>query len=366
MTGVYGQHVGAYAASGLPAFPVDTRSKRPAVTRWQRTTPSQSLRWARREGLASKDGVGILMGPSSGITEIDIDAVGDAWIGMAIERFGGTPIVIRTASGKGKLWYRHNGERRVIRPFLGLPIDVLGGGFTIAPPSYREDLAASYTFLAGGIAEVANLPAIRADTLAEGFSRAPEAVLRGERNDSLWRYCMTQARFCDDPEALIDVARTWAGSFPDPLPPHEIEKAARSAWRYQIEGRNYLGLKRPQVTESDRIMDALMDQPDAFFLLQLFQRYHWNRPRFAIAPRAMSRDGIPPWHYSRIERARDTLLERGLIEEVIAPGQGKGPGQYRLVNQRTVSVHNHNTPSPPSTYGEVHPALSAQHSEMQL
>ncbi|PJN92358.1 hypothetical protein CNY89_30375, partial [Amaricoccus sp. HAR-UPW-R2A-40] len=70
----------------------------------------------------------------------------------------------------------------------------------------------------------------------------PEAVRSGERNDTLWRWTMAQARYCDDVDQLVDAAATWAGAFPDPLSSQEVEKCARSAWAYETSGRNYLGL----------------------------------------------------------------------------------------------------------------------------
>ena len=76
-------------------------------------------------------------------------------------------------------------------------------------------------------------------------------------------------------------------------------------------------------------MDALLDEPDAFTLLAMFQRWHGNRPHFAIAPRAMSAAGSPPWHRTRIERARDLLLHRGFIVELAEPRR-KRTGLYRL------------------------------------
>lgn len=195
----------------------------------------------------------------------------------------------------------------------------------------------------GGLADLARLPTIRTDGLPGTFTRAPEAIHRGERNDSLWRYCMAQARHVDDVEALIDVALTWTSAFPEPLDAAEAERCARSAWNYEATGRNYLGLRKPQLNAQDKIMDELIDQPEALTLLLMFQRWHSHRSHFAIAPRAMSAAGSPPWHFSRIIRARDVLLDRGLIEEIVPPAQGKHPGQYRFAAQRSDFVHNHNT-----------------------
>ncbi|RJL02365.1 bifunctional DNA primase/polymerase [Paracoccus siganidrum] len=344
---VYAQNVAAFADAGLPVFPVNTRDKKPAVRGWQNATPRRARQWAANSRLAESDGIGVVMGKPSGITEVDVDLAGGAWITVAREWFGDTQTIIRTASGKAKLWYRHNGERRRSRIVPGLAIDLLGDGFTIAPPSWRDDLGASYSFVAGGLDDLRRLPTIRAGALDAGFTRAAEAVQRGERNDSLWRYCMTQARHCDDAEALIDVALTWASVFPEPLDAAEVERCARSAWRYESEGRNYLGLRKPQINTGDRIMDDLIhNHGDAYCLYQYLWRWHSNRPTFAIAPKAMSDVGSPAWHRTRIARARDVLLEHGHIEEVSPPIRGHRAGRYRFSACRE-SGHNHNTSPPP-------------------
>jgi hypothetical protein len=340
---IFALHAHEYAEVGLAAIPVDTRRKKPTVKGWQRATPRLALNWAKNQRLGSADGLGIIMGKPSGITEIDVDGVGDAWMSLAIERFGETPILIRTASGKSKLWYRHDGEGRHIRPFVGQPIDILGSGFTIAPPSYREDLATSYIFLAGGLNDLERLPRIQ----PQAFERAAESVKQGQRNESLWYYCMTQARHCDDVAALVDVAATWAQAFPDPLPTSEVERCALSAWKYEANGRNFLGLRKPQITAGDKIMDDLLDHPEAYTLLQMFLRWHGNRQSFAIAPTAMSEAGSPPWPRRRIERARDILLQRGFIEELAAPIRGKKSGQYRLSAQIGRFAKDHSTPFSP-------------------
>ncbi|MEQ8431717.1 MAG: bifunctional DNA primase/polymerase [Roseovarius sp.] len=330
---VFAQNACEYADRGLAAFPVDTRHKRPAVKGWQKATPGDARKWARSPKFGASDGLGIVMGQQSWVTEVDVDAVGEAWLAAAMQRFGETPISISTASGKSKLWYRHNGEPRKIRPFNGLPIDILGAGFTIAPPSWREDLGASYAFRTGSLSDIANLPTIPTGAFDVGTFQAAEGVQAGQRNQSLWRWCMAQARYCDDVAALVDAAATWVSAFPDPLSAGEIERCAKSAWSYQSTGRNYLGLKKPQLSEGDFIMDNLIEYPEAFALHQLFQRWHGNRSSFAIAPRAMSEAQSPPWPRRRIEQARDILVERGYLEEISAPTKSKRKaGLYRLAS----------------------------------
>lgn len=326
--GVFARHAPEYLAHGLACFPVDPRAKKPAVRHWQQATPRASRAWAR--DFPNTAGLGINMGVASGITEIDVDAVGGAALAAAVERYGESSIVIQTASGKHKLWYRHAGEQRLIRPVPGEPVDVLGAGFTIAPPSEREDLGAAYRFVRGGLEDIGKLPAIRPGALYGG-TRLASQIHQGERNGTLFRWCMREARHCDDAADLIDAAATWADAMPSPLPAREIEKTAISAWKYETEGRNFIGMHRPIVTENDKNMDMLADAPDAYFLLGLFQRFHTNRGDFAIAPAAMAASRNPPWGPERIRRARSMLVRRGLLIEVAAPDARKRKaGRYRL------------------------------------
>ena len=326
--GIFTQFAPSYADAGLATFPVDTQAKRPAVKNWQRGGLRATRAWMERFGDA--DGLGLCMGERSRIVEVDIDMVGDAALGVALERFGDTPITIRTASGKSKTWYRHNGERRRTR-LGGLPIDLLGDGYTIAPPSYRPDLGRSYGFLTGSLSDLERLPTIRADALDATCQQAAEAVQEGERNNTLFRWCMAEARRCDDVEALIDAAQTWALALPVPMNTQEIERTARSAWGYEERGCNFIGRSRPQITSKDRAMDDLIDQPNALCLLLIFERYHKNKASFAIAPTAMSNARNPPWHRTRIAQARDVLLERQYLEEVAPPNaRERTSGFYRL------------------------------------
>ena len=342
--GVFAQFAPIYADAGLATFPVDTRHKRPAVTNWQRGGLPATRAWAEKFGDA--DGLGLCMGERSRIVEVDIDMAGDAALGAALERFGDTPIKIRTASDKSKAWYRHSGEGRRTRPFKGLAIDILGDGYTIAPPSYRPDLGRRYEFLTGSLDDLDRLPAIRADALDASCHRVAEAVREGERNNTLFLWCMVEARHCDDVDALIDAAQTRASAMPVPLSIREIEQTARSAWGYEIGGRNIVGLRRPQITQRDKALDDLNNETDAYWLLDMLSRYHRNKKAFAIAPAAMSDAGNPPWHKTRIVRARDILIERGYLKVFAPPNaRARKAGLYYLT--RSESDHNHLTPPPP-------------------
>src|SRR6516164_2029940 len=77
---------------------------------------------------------GYYCGPRNGITVLDVDTTDERVLADALNRHGQTPLVVRTGSGKFHALYRHNHERRSVRAWDGLPIDLLGEGLAIAPP----------------------------------------------------------------------------------------------------------------------------------------------------------------------------------------------------------------------------------------
>jgi hypothetical protein len=63
-----------------------------------------------------------------------------------------------------------------------------------------------------------------------------KSIIQGQRNNTLWRYCMRQAHYCDDFDALLDVARTRNDDCLLLLDDGELVKVAESAWGYTVTG----------------------------------------------------------------------------------------------------------------------------------
>ena len=146
--------------------------------------------------------------------------------------------------------FRYNGEGRLIRPLSDLPIDVLGGGYAVAPPSigrYRR-----YEFLRGGLDDFASLPFARVPKYAMrmanrvGDTPTPlRALKQDHRNDQLFRVLLRHTKACDGYDPLFDVAITLnADMFDPPLDTAEIAKIVASAWQYEVDGRNWVGRAR--------------------------------------------------------------------------------------------------------------------------
>jgi hypothetical protein len=262
--------------------------------------------------------LGFMSGKYSRVTILDMDTCDEKTWADALAIYGDTPLLVRTMSGHCHGYYRHAGERRLIRPFPDKPIDILGsGGFSVAAPSV------GYEIIQGSLDCLDNLPYLRGAEIALAPSRAPDGPVReGKRNESLFEYCMRMAQdHCDDFDQLLDAAMHHNSQFLPPLSDNEVRKTAESAWRMTERGDNWYGRHGKRVAAiPHQAVDKLISQPYALSFLLFLKRYHWNRNQFALAKETAEKLG---WTLVRFRQARKILEDLGIIR-CIHPG-GKGP-----------------------------------------
>lgn len=316
MAGVFGTWQPIYAEAGLATFPVDADAKKPSVGNPLKAGRRASAQWALK--FSEANALGFACGTRSRITVVDIDDPDENLVADAMAKLGPTPVVVRTASGKHHLWYRHNGERRSPRKLareMGLsgPVDILGErGFAIAPPSLRG--GSTYEWTQGSLADLANVPMMRKSLAAPANDSGgvAEPSVEGQRNDLLFRACLGAARTASSLAGLLGFAHELnnSGQWPA-LPLDEVERAAASAWRIQEEGRNLVGKGRAVVLSGDE-MANLRPNPEAMYLYTVLRENHWGRD-FCIAN--AWHDDLPcgAWSLRRFKAARDYLLKRGLV-----------------------------------------------------
>lgn len=157
--GLFAEMQPIYAAHGIPIFPVMTAggAKRPAIKGYLKVGPTVSEQLALR--FPNVDALGFALGKRSKIAVLDVDSRDERVLADALSKHGDTPIIVRSGSGNYQAWYTHNGETRRIRPFAEKPIDILGGGFVVAPPSMGA--IGRYEFIAGGLDDLDRLPKMR-------------------------------------------------------------------------------------------------------------------------------------------------------------------------------------------------------------
>lgn len=244
---------------------------------------------------------------------------------------------MRSGSGHYQAWYRNGGEARKIKPDKSKPIDILGGGFVVAPPSHGAK--GDYEFLSGSLADVLSLPLMRKPALAPepandsalaiGQTVEMVAAAVGERNETLFKESLRAARRCDGLEALLEhVGRVNAG-FAPPLPHSEAVTLAHKAWQIQIEGKNRFGQEqRVELSRSEVL--ALVAKPDAYVLLSLLRLHNWERPTFIVANEMCKSMPCGGWSRKRFAAARADLLQLGYLKQLRAASQAKGAALYRF------------------------------------
>ena len=125
--------------------------------------------------------MGFCPGRRSGLTILDVDTPDERVLTDALDRHGATPVIVRSGSGNFQAWYRNSGETRRIRPEPDKPIDILGGGFVVAPPS--RGTKGCYQFVQGDLDDLGRLPIMQNIKIA-----APPAFarLKPDRSHHRW------------------------------------------------------------------------------------------------------------------------------------------------------------------------------------
>lgn len=324
--GVFAEWQPRYADAGIPTFPV--ANKKPGIRHYQRTGLIGSRKLVDKFGNAPALG---FLCKRADLTILDIDTPDERVLADALSEYGNTPVIVQSGSGNYQAWFRNNGEGRKIRPDKSRPIDILGDGYVVAPPS--QGSKGAYQFIAGSLADLASLPVMRAPvvpicTVAPLHAPAPDLVDVGKRNETLFRDCMAAAKSCACLDDLVAYARsTNAEKFAAPLPNSEVVTTASSAWKIECSGNNRFGgemIVGAPGSHFDRIGPA-----DAFALaLYVTLRRHWrDGETFVVANEMHKAYG---WPRRKFIEARSSLERHRLLVMVRPPIKGVGPAVYRF------------------------------------
>ena len=93
--------------------------------------------------------------------------------------------------------------------------------------------------------------------------------MEGKRYNTIFRFALEQARHSDTYDSLLDVMRTRNMECEPQLTDDVLNSIAKSAWRYEQEGRNLVGRGRSVVTPHSVIDELIGENQDAFVLLTL-------------------------------------------------------------------------------------------------
>jgi hypothetical protein len=311
----------AYAAHRIATYPLSV-DKTPAVKAYDRIGAPYSAELALRWPDAKAGG--FCAGARNKLTVVDIDGIDDRLVDEIQGRYGATPLHITTPSGGRHLYFKHGGEVRQIRPLPNLPVDILGAGNVVAAGSIVSN--GRYEIVRGSLDDLDRLPRL---AVSPALPKRPVTIPDGKRDDTLFRKLLRHARHSDDFEALLDVGRTLNMDCEPPIADNQVAKIARSAWRYETTGNNWVGRKARASTDREEIL-AFRHDPAAAMLLNLLRVSHPGvGDRFAIDQVATS--NLLAWDRERLRGRIKVLIEAKHLT-MVHRGRGKGdPHLYELV-----------------------------------
>ena len=223
-----------------------------------------------------------------------------------------------------------------MRAWEGLPIDLLGAGLAIAPPS--RVAKGEYQIIEGHLDDLDRLPIMREleGRLYNGSvgprPRGDRSAMReGDgRNYQLWQRLMREAHYCDTHEQLLDRAHTLNEEFAEPMQQTEVAKIAKSAWGYTERGENRFGqhgvwFATPEANE------LITSSQDDFLLLSYLRANNGPDSTFWVA------DGLADtlgWRRQKLAAARQSLIQRGYVKRLRGANQYTGPALYRWLSTR--------------------------------
>lgn len=321
--GAFADHGQEFLDHGIAVIPTGgVDGKRPQVKNWSRIGVSAS-RNLLDSGRFDDANLAFTAGARSKLTVLDVDEPSEKALNVALMRFGESPVIIRTGSGKFQAWFKHNGERRMIRPIKGVELDILGAGIVIAPPSTRPDKAgAAYEFIAGDLDDIDSLPVLENLPVLDSLKSTGAGIVEvGRRNSELFRAALRALHSgvtSDNLGAhLIGLNETLLS---EPLGAQEVARIASNAINIHERGENWVGEEaRATITATE--LEALGGNADAALLLMKLRAAHgWRQSEpFALAKSYAETLG---WTLPRFKSARSFLAEKKMIRCCHQGGRG--------------------------------------------
>jgi Bifunctional DNA primase/polymerase, N-terminal/Primase C terminal 1 (PriCT-1) len=324
---IFGQWQPDYAERGLATFPVriEGANKIPMTKGYLRTGIGGSTELAKKFPDAVAMGVVL----NSHLMIVDVDDPRESALADALSKYGNTPLIARTASKGGYhcyfgenagAWQNYKGKRRAIKPDPDRPVDFLGTGFAVLPPS--RTAKGRYEFIQGNLDDLNRLPPFQTIIPPkQGKEKEPDREVReGKRNNTLFDECRRRAKHCSSLDMLLGFARMRNSAYLPPMDDVEVIKTAKSAWKYEVEGRNYISQKAPFSLQSEFAFFLECGQLEAFALLAFLLDKNGPQARFWIA------NGMADafnWSRKCLSDARQFLLDAGYIIQVSKPFKGR-------------------------------------------
>jgi hypothetical protein len=236
------------------------------------------------------------------------------------------------------LYYRWNGEARKIRPDPSCPIDILGGGVVVLPPSIGAERP--YEIIEGHLDDPTALTTIKSAPTppdiqgAAGYpadaGHIPRIDLTGMRdgdgrNEELFNIMRDNALLLPPSlEAFIDFAREKNVTCAETMDDNEVIKVANSVFKYPMNG-TLRPRQRGGVWFPPAASPIIQDNLPLFGLIAWLKAMNGPDAEFWIANGLHKRLG---WSERMLSKTQQDALDGGWIVQVAPPAPGR-PARYR-------------------------------------
>jgi Bifunctional DNA primase/polymerase, N-terminal len=356
--GIFAEWQPRYAAHGIPTFPVRIigRDKVPMSKGYQRIGLRGSTELAGKYTTA--DALGFILGQRVDLMLTDVDTRDERCLADSLAEHGNSPIITQTASKGGfHIWYRYSEAawahynntgkrqhkpRRAIKPEPDRPIDYLGGGVAVLPPSIGPK--GRYEFIQGSLDDLHRLPRFagivpprRIERVGEtAIPRAFSEMFEGDgRHVAMFRPVLQSAKSVylggGTLSQLLDIAHRYNSRFGGPMENSEVEQMSEAAWRMTIEGRNRTGQHGAYLPAAD-VARLVGPDNNALVLLSWLKANEGPDALFWIANGLSERLGMTR---KTLSAARGRLVDMRYIERVRGASPGH-PAVYRWAGAEKV------------------------------
>ena len=352
------QPLGAFASHAVDLFdrelaPIPTggdNGKRPMIKGYTKRSLAPDTLYAMADDPRYHDSnIAVVCGQSN-LNVVDVDD--PELLKPMLKRFGKTPIIGQTA-GRGGFHLFYKAVRGVgpqdFRISEAIEVEIKAeGNILMFPPSVHPKTRREWKFVEGNLSDLNKLPKFKIEAAVPRINNKSERerIEKGFRNEWLFKQCLREASYCDDFDGLIDVARTRADELMTVcLTDNEIVSCAKSAWKYQTEGKNWVEKEARYIatrSEWREFMEFSGKGSDVFALYTLLVIEHAARvgrgETFRLVTRSMEKaQTIPHWTAKRYTAAINNLLMMKLLL-ITHKGGGRGnPTQYKLAPTPTLS-----------------------------
>ena len=277
-----------------------------------------------------------------GMIVVDCDTDNAATAEYVEKRFGASSIQVKTPRGRHH-YYRL--DRATVPKRIredGISIDFKSGAnaYVAGPGSIRLD-GGIYVPDVGILEDIGSLP-LFSDTLPDVVVGNAPLISVGGRTFHIWEIARQLVEACDSKEGLfaeLQSVRDWECASPENYSDERLSKTVEWIWQKRLDNELWGGAKSSVKTSHPRfeLSDERKGRPLALCLLHVLRHNHSGRARngqpFCIDRIAMAKAGvIQNWNQNHYRRAKNALLEAGLVKCIKTGNRFIGPSQYVLAH----------------------------------